>query len=224
MMWKVINKLTPINFKTKPIKHKLLATIRKASYYPAFSDLSFHIGSFILFLFCCTYLEVSEVALLTLILSYWGVLLIPTEAFSETALNYFSSIYSKKNTEIYQKLKTNIIKTSLTVSSVILIVLLLLDYILYDVDVSKLILLFVVSIIVLFSNFNEIFSISLIVKLKNNLFAISKIIYGCIAVVSIITLTFFWKNEVISILISLLFAQIAMYLFLKNKSNEIWKT
>lgn len=223
MMWKVIRKSTPEILNPAPIKQKLLVTMRDASYYPAFSDLSFHIGSFILFLFCSTYFELNEVALLTMVLSYWGVLLVPTEAFSETALNYFSSIYSKKKPDLYQTLKENIIETSLVVSGGILIVLVLLDYILYGIDIDKLILLLIVSIIVFITNFNEIFSISLIVRLKNNLFATSKVIYGCVAVILIVILTFLWRNGAISILLSLLFAQIAMCLFLKTKSNEIWK-
>lgn len=223
IMWYMINYLTPKVLNPITIKNKLLVTIRKASYYPALSDLSFHIGSFFLFLFCSTYFELSEVALLTLVLSYWGVLIVPVEAFSETALNYLSSIYSQKKTEIYQNLKENIIKTSLAVSVFILIILIILDYILYGIDNNKLIYLFIVSIIVLIANFNEIFSISLIVRLKNKLFAISKVIYGGIAVISIIALTFFWRNGAISIFLSLLFAQIATFLFLKNKTNEIWK-
>lgn len=223
MMWIVIRKSTSKIFNLEPIKQKLLVTMREASFYPALSDLSFHIGSFILFLFCSKYFELSEVALLTMILSYWGVLLVPTEAFSETALNYFSSIYSKKRIELYQVLKDNIIKTSLAVSGGILLILVILDYILYGIDIDKLILLVIVLIIVFITNFNEIFSISLIVRLKNNLFATSKAIYGSIAVISIVTLTFFWRNGTISILLSLLFAQIAMYLFLKIKSNKIWK-
>ena len=158
-----------------------------------------------------------------MILSYWGVLLVPTEAFSETALNYFSSIYSKKRIELYQALKDSIIQTSLAVSGGILLILVIMDYILYGIDIDKLILLVIVLIIVFITNFNEIFSISLIVRLKNNLFATSKAIYGSIAVISIVTLTFFWRNGAISILLSLLFAQIAMYLFLKTKSNKIWK-
>ena len=105
----------------------------------------------------------------------------------------------------------------------ILLILVIMDYILYGIDIDKLILLVIVLIIVFITNFNEIFSISLIVRLKNNLFATSKAIYGSIAVISIVTLTFFWRNGAISILLSLLFAQIAMYLFLKTKSNKIWK-
>ena len=223
MMWNVIRKLTSKIFNLEPIKQKLLTTMSEASYYPAISDLSFHLGSFILFLFCSIYFELREVASLTMILSYWGVLLVPTEAFSEIALNYFSSIYSKKRIELYQVLKDNIIKTSLAVSGVILLILVILDYILYGIDIDKLILLTTVLIIVFITNFNEIFSVSLIVRLKNNLFATAKAIYGSIAVISIVTLNFFWRNGVISILLSLLFAQIAMYLFLKTKSNKIWK-
>jgi Na+-driven multidrug efflux pump len=116
ILWQMINYLTPKVSNQIPIKNKLLVTIRKASYYPALSDLSFHIGSFFLFLFCSAYLELSEVTLLTMVLSYWGVLLVPIEAFSETALNYLSYIYSKKKTEMYQNLKENIIKTSVAVS------------------------------------------------------------------------------------------------------------
>lgn len=223
MMWKVIRKSTPKIFNPEPIKQKLLATMREASYYPALSDLSFHIGSFILFLFCSKYFDLSEVALLTMILSYWGVLLVSTEAFSETALNYFSSIYSKNKAELYQALKDNIIKTSLVVSGGILFILVILDYILYGIDIDKLILLTIVLIIVFITNFNDIFSISLIVRLKNNLFFTSKVIYGIITIISTVTLTFVWRNGAISILISLLFAQIVMYLFLKYKSNKIWK-
>jgi len=223
MMWKVIRKLTPKIFNPEPTKQKLLLTIRKASYYPALPELSFHIGSLILFLFCSKYFELSEVALLTMILSYWGVLLVPTEAFSETALNHFSSIYSKKNIELYQVLKDNIIKTSLLVSGGILLILYILDYFLYGIDIDKLVLLMIVSMIVFIANFNEIFSTSLIVRLKNNLFATSKVIYGSTAVISIVTLTFFWSSAAISILLSLLFAQIAMYFFLKTKSNKVWK-
>jgi Na+-driven multidrug efflux pump len=223
MMWKVIRRSSPKIFNTEPIKQKILITMIEASYYPALSDLSFHIGSFILFLFCSKYFELSEVALLTMILSYWGVLLVPTEAFSETALNYFSSIYSKKRFELYKALKDNIIKTSLAVSVGVFLILVILEYILYGIDIDKLLLLTLVLIIVFITNFNDIFSISLIVRLKNNLFATSKAIYGIIAIISIFTVTYLWCYGIISILLSLLFAQIAMYLFLKTQSNKIWK-
>ncbi len=222
LMLQSIKKSTPNISKAEPVKHNLLVVIKKASYYPALSDLSFHIGSFVLFLFCLTYLEVSETALLTMILSYWGVLLVPAEAFSETALNYFSLIYSKKKSSLFQQLRRNIIETSLVVSGAFLVALLLLDSVLYDTDVKKTIILLVVSMIVLIGTFNEILSISLIVRLKNNLFATSKIIYGSVAIILIIILVLMWRNEAISIFLSLLIAQIALYLFLRKKSNQIW--
>src|SRR5690606_38648511 len=133
----------------EPIKFNLLVTIRKASYYPTLSNLSFQIGSFILFLFCSTYLPLSEIGFLTMILSYWGVLFVPAEAFSETALNYFSSIYSKKKTVFFQTLRKNIIETSLTTSTAIFIVLFILDYIFYGNDSNKLLQLSIVSTVVL---------------------------------------------------------------------------
>lgn len=224
LMKHAIKKSTSIIIKNESVKHILLVTIRKLSYYPAFSDLSFHLGSFVLFLFCSSYFELTETALLTLILSYWGVLLVPVESFSETALNYFSSLYSTRQTFLYRKLRHNIILISLTMSGIILIVLLLTDYLLYGSNTNKLILIAVVSNIVLFGTFNEIFSTILLVRLKNGLYASSKVIYGSVSISSMILLTFFWKSGVISILLSLLFAQASLYLFLKNKSNKIWES
>lgn len=206
----------------KPVRYGLLTIIRKASYYPALSDLSFHIGSFILFVFCSTYLDVSEIALLTMILSYWGLLIVPAEAFSETALNYFTRIYSAKKLSLFQQLKKNIIETSLAVSTFFLFVLLILDYLLYEISFKKIVIISIVSVIILIGTFNEILSISLIARLKNNLFATSKIIYGSISIISILVLVLLWKNEATSIFISLLIAQLTIYFYLNKKSTELW--
>ena len=222
LMFRAIRKLTPKFKEKKPLKKQLLRTIRKASYYPALSDFSFHIGSFILFLYCSTYFELDETALMTLFIAYWGVLLVPSEAFSETALNLFSTLHSTKQNASFKKLCHNIVISSLITSSVILVALLFIDSILYESDSYRIILIFITSILVLLGTFNKIYSTSLIVKLKNNLFAISKVIYGSIAIILIISLSLFFENGAIAILISLLIAQLGSFLFLKNKSYRIW--
>lgn len=222
MMLGVIRKCSPVTTYNEPVRISLFRTIRNASVYPAVSELSFHIGTFILFLFCADYFEIGQTALLSLILSYWGVLLVPAEAFSETSLNYFSSIYSKKSLAVFPDLLTNIIETSLLTSFVLLLVVLLADFTLYGYNSNKLLLLFIVLLIVFISTYNEIYSTSLIVRLKNNTFATAKIIYASAAVSVILALVFFWKSEPVSILTALLVAQVITYLFLRNKTSALW--
>ncbi|RZK25872.1 MAG: hypothetical protein EOO43_04395 [Flavobacterium sp.] len=222
MMFYTIRNLNVKIEQNIPIKKIIITTITKSSYYPALSNLSFHIGSFLLFLFCSTYFSLNETAILTLMLSYWGLLLVPAEAFSETSLNLFSLLISRKQNCFFLQLRSNIILTSLYVSVILFTAILFMDIIIYDTTLYKITLIFNIILLVIVGTFNEIFSISLIVKFKNRLFALSKIIYGSIAIIFTVVLTLILENRAIAILLSLLIAQLCTFFFLRRKSTQLW--
>jgi O-antigen/teichoic acid export membrane protein len=184
----------------------------------------YQVGTFALFMYCSSYFVNSQTALLTMFFSYLGILSVSSDAFSETSLNNFSSIYSKKYLSLFPKLSTKIIETSLLTSFVLLILIILLDMFLYGFAAYKLVLFLIVTCIIIFDTYSEIYSIAIIVRLKNDLFATANIIYGIITIIGVLGFTFFWKFEAVSILLCMLVAQIVTYVYLKNKSNSIWTT
>jgi O-antigen/teichoic acid export membrane protein len=222
MFW-YIKKITPPNFKTYPIKDTLFKTLRDATVYPALLDISYYIGTFILFIFCSIYFKHSEIALLTLFFSYIGILSVTSEAFSETSLNHFSSIYAKKNLAIFPKLSTEIIFISLLTTAIIFLGVIVVDLLLYGFVLEKLFLFLIIPALVLFDTYNEIYSIAIIVRLKNDLLASAHFIYGIVCTIAIVFLTFLWRFEAISILLAILIAQIATYIYLKRINGRVWK-
>jgi O-antigen/teichoic acid export membrane protein len=224
LMYRYIRKYIPKVVRVYPIKESLFDTLRIASFYPAIFDMVYQIGTFALFMYCSSYFANSQTALLTMFFSYLGILSVSSDAFSETSLNNFSSIYSKKYLSLFPKLSTKIIETSLLTSFVLLILIILLDMFLYGFEAYKLVLFLIVTCIIIFDTYSEIYSIAIIVRLKNDLFATANIIYGIITIIGVLGFTCFWKFEAVSILLCMLVAQIVTYVYLKNKSNSIWTT
>ena len=86
----------------------LKKTLIYASVYPCLSDIVFHVGSIALYLYCLCYFLDIQTAVFTLFMSYWGVIKVPSQGFSETSINFFSNLYSKKLTSHYDNIKYKI--------------------------------------------------------------------------------------------------------------------
>jgi hypothetical protein len=78
---------------------------------------------------------------------------------------------------------------------------------LYGFEAYKLVLFLIVTCIIIFDTYSEIYSIAIIVRLKNDLFATANIIYGIITIIGVLGFTCFWKFEAVSILLCMLVAQ-----------------
>ena len=206
-----------------PHKSLVFETLAYASVYPSLSDMTFHLGSIALYTYCLCYFLDTETAIFTLFMSYWGVMQVPSQGFSETSINFFSNIYSKKAFSLYNIVKRRILMLSILTSIVFGIVILFIDVLLYEFKTYRLMLLFLIMIIVAFNTFGEITETSLLVRLKNDTFMLAKILYSCLLVLCITVFTLFDCIGVETIFISFLIAQILNCTYLRVKDSSIWR-
>lgn len=209
--------------KEMPHKSLVFETLAYAAVYPSFSDIGFHIGSIALYTYCLCYFLDAETAIFTLFMSYWGVMQVPSQGFSETSINYFSNIYSKKMFSLYNIVKKRILMLSILTSVVFGIAILLIDVFLYEYSAYRLMLLILIMIIVVFNTFGEITETSLLVRLKNNTFMSAKILYAALLVSCIVAFTLYDCIGVETIFISFLIAQILNCAYLRMTDNSIWR-
>lgn len=206
-----------------PHKSLVFETLAYASVYPSLSDMAFHLGSIALYSYCLCYFLDTETAIFTLFMSYWGVMQVPSQGFSETSINFFSNIYSKKVFSLYNIVKRRILMLSILTSIVFGIVILFIDVFLYEFTIYRLMLLILIMIIVGFNTFGEITETSLLVRLKNDSFMSAKVIYAVLLVLCITAFTLFDCIGVETIFISFLIAQILNCVYLRRKDNSIWR-
>ena len=197
-------------------------TLIYASVYPCLSDIVFHVGSIALYLYCLFYFLDIQTAVFTLFMSYWGVIKVPSQGFSETSINFFSNLYSKKLTSHYDNIKYKIIKLSFFTSCIFGLAIVFVDTILYGTNSYHLLLLILILVITGLSTYSEIIETSLLVRLKNDSFIFSKILYASILIISIIVFTITNHIGVLSVYVCFLIAQSFNCLYLKIKDNRTW--
>ena len=225
MVYKVSLIYSKNRVENKEIPHKSIVfeTLVYASVYPSLSDIGFHIGSIALYTYCLYYFLDTETAILTLFMSYWGVVQVPSQGFSETSINFFSDIYSKKQFSLYNIVKKRILKLSILTSVVFGVAILFIDILLYEFTTYRFMLLLLIMIIVAFNTFGEITETSLLVRLKNDSFMSAKILYASLLVLSFGAFTLFDCISIETVFVSFLIAQILNCAYLSMKDNSLWR-
>lgn len=209
-----------------PIRHdRLLSRIFSyASVYPAISEIGFHVGSLVLFLFCSYFFPQNQVALLTLIFSYWGLIQVPVDALQEITLNYFAEIYSKRQSAKFLSYSQMLIRFSRICCVMLFIIIAVSDIILENWSIYKCIGLCIVFVISLLACGTEVFNTSLIVRLKNDSYMIGKLLFGAISCMLIIIGRFVIGIEnILAILIPFLFAQLVENVYSSYRAYKLWR-
>lgn len=220
----VLMRYAPVKFDVSIRHNRLLSRIFSyASVYPAISEIGFHAGSLVLFLFCSYFFPQNQVALLTLIFSYWGLIQVPVDALQEITLNYFAEIYSKRQSGKFSSYSQMLIRFSRICCIMLFIIIAVSDLVLEGWSVYKCLGLCVVFVISLFACGTEVFNTSLIVRLKNDSYIISKLIFGVISCMLIIIGRFAIGIEnVLAILIPFLLAQLAENAYSSYRARKAW--
>lgn len=193
-----------------------------ASVYPCVTDIGFHVGSLALYSYCLFYFQDSETAMFTLFMSYWGMLQVPSQGFSETAINIFSDIYTRKLINIYDRVKKRIVSLSILSSLVFLLIILILDISLYETSIQRLSSFAILFGIISLNTFSEITETSLLVRLKNDSFIVSKIVYAAILISCIVAFTITNHIGLSYMFICFMVAQLINSLYLGVKDHKIW--
>jgi hypothetical protein len=222
LMHSAIQKMKPsVEVKLSKRPGKLFNLLHRVALYPAFSEFLFHLGSFALFVFCAHFFTDNEIAHITLLLAYWGVMMVPVETFSETGLNFFARIFAGKVTNGYFSLKTKIFQTACFVAIALFIMVCIMDIVLVNNENSDLIELVLLLVIVLISAHNQLILTAMLTKLKTTLFGLTKVIYGTTVIICLCLLVFFWKAHATSVFLSFLVGQFVIMLFLLQKEKSI---
>jgi len=217
-----IQKMKPtvsVNLSNRP--RKLFNLLHRVAIYPAFSEFLFHAGSFALFVFCAHFFNENEIAQITLLLAYWGVMMVPVETFSETGLNFFARLFASKATIHYLPLKRKIFQTACLVAFFLFIVVCTMDFVLVRNEKSDLIELLLLLVIVLISAHNQLILTAMLTKLKTALFGLTKAIYGATVITFLCLFVFYWKADATSVFLSFLIGQFVIMLFLQVKEKSI---
>lgn len=208
--------------KTKHSK-RILKIITESSIYLCGSDLVFNCGSILLYIFCLYNFPNNMTAVFTLLMAYWGVIQVPAESFSETALNLFSYIHVNKYKNNYYKVKSNILTLASLLILLFGIFLLIFDYIAYDHSIVELIAILVIMFLSLLNLRIEIISVGLFVRLKTDSYLFSKLIYGVSVVILISFFYLFTNIHYIHIFVSFLISMLISLTYLRVKERNVWK-
>lgn len=222
MIWRE-NK-TSFFFKKKVThKGKIVLVLTGSAFYPCITDLMFHIGSLCLYLYCLTFFKDNDTATFTLLMSYWGVIQVPAQSFSETSLNVFSYIHSSNRNKQYKQLRTIIIKLSVIISLLFGISISLFDAILYDYDGMKFLSILLIVILSILNTPKEIISVTLISRLKTDYYLIAHFIYGSFAVLFIVAFSFLFGEHYINVIIAFLLSIAISNVYLVRQERKIWE-
>ena len=225
IMWIYIRKRYHHRENGTKIRHqKLLSrTFSLASIYPALSEIGFHIGSLVLFIFCTYFFPQNQVALLSLIFSYWGLMQVPVDGLQEISLNYFAKLYSNREMKSFLSYSRQLIRFARGCCIILFVIVITSDLLFEDwsnIKFQGIILVFLIS---LFACGTEIFNTSLIVRLKNDSYMIGKLIFAILATGLVLIGRFLLHVEtILSILCPFLLAQIAENVYCSIRAKTVW--
>lgn len=220
-IWRIYNQNNDNDFDCRH-QSSILKILVYSSVYPCLSAICFHLGSLALYTYCLCYFLDRETALFTLFMSYWGILQVPSQGFSETSINFFSNIYSEKLFNIYNRIKKRFLSLSLLTCIFLTFIIFMLDICLYGLDAHRLFVFAILISIVGLHTFAEITEASLLVRLKINSFILSKILYATILILGILLMTITNNIGIIGIFICFLFAQLFNCAYLHIIDLRIW--
>lgn len=212
-------RFTDICFKSR----RLYQVLHRVAIYPGLSIMGFHLGSSLLLLYLSYCCADHQVAYLTQILAYWNMLIAPVNGIADAANNGFSGIYSKRQFLQFPQLKKMYFQVAIAVSSVIFILLVIVNLWVIETEIHQFSMLAVVGMMSLLGMLNKLDFVALLVRLHNTSFAVVKLSFAAAVLLSVLAVEFFFNLEVIVLLLFILLAQLILTHWLTDRVRQVWQ-
>lgn len=213
------NFLSPRIFKS----YRLYQVIHRAAVYPGFYLLMFHLGSSLLFVYLSWCCAERQVALLTLILGFWSVLIAPVNGMADAANNDFAGIYSRNKMTAFKSMRKQYLQVALMISSVIYAGIVVFNFT-FAKDLSlEWHAMALVGVLAILAAVNKFDFAALLVRLKNNSYALIKLVFGLAVILAVFSFDRFFNLEISLLLLMLLIAQLLITHFLHQLVGKHWK-
>lgn len=203
--------------------YRIYRVIHRAAIYPGFSLLLFHLGSSLLFVYLSWCCADRQVASLTLILGFWSVLIAPVNGMADAANNDFAGIYSRNKMTAFKLIRKQYLQVALIISSVIYVGIAVFNFAFASEHNLEWHSMALVGILVILTAVNKFDFAALLVRLKNNSFALIKLVFGLSVIAAVVSFERFFNLEISLLLLMLLIAQVLITHFLHQLVGRLWK-
>jgi hypothetical protein len=188
----------------------ILKIIQKASFFPGLSNVVYQIAVLFFFVYFSDCCQTSELALLTILLSFWTVVMSPVNGICETAVNGFSSLHTRGAEYQAQLLKTRIFEVALITSAIVAAIFILGSSYFTDEMYGQWSILILMALTAMLAIRNRIGFVAMVVKLRIRKFIGLKLLYvgtftGAIAIAAMIS-----EPRALSILAAIILAHLAV--------------
>lgn len=202
--------------------YRIYKVIHRAAVYPGLSLTAFHLGTSVLFVYLSWCCAEQQVAALTLILGFWGVLIAPVNGMADAANNDFSNIYARNKMAVFSVLRFRYLQIAALMGAVVFILLLGLNAVIGSGQQMDWSVLGVVGLLALLTIINKFDFVALLSRLHNNSFAGIKLFFGVAVAISVISFDLFFDLEIILLLIAVLSAQLVVTRWLNLRVKSVW--
>lgn len=192
-----------------PLK-RIAVILGKASFFPGLSNAVFQvtvIAFFVYFSDCC---EQAEVAMLSVLFSFWTVMMSPVNGICETAINGFSDFHARKLNGQSRILKKKLFEVALAVSSVVAVIMTLGGGFLPDGIYFDWPLLIILALLMMLAIRNRIGFAAIVVRLNIWRFLELKLLFIIAIIGSLVMLFLFFDPNTYVILFSILIGQVVL--------------
>lgn len=204
--------------------YRIYKVIHKAAVYPGLSLSAFHLGTTFLFVYLSWCCAEQQVAALTLILGFWGILIAPVNGMADAANNDFSDIYAQNEVAAFSVMRNRYFQVAVWVSAIVFVSLLVVNTALRADQRIDWSVLGVVGLMAVLTIVNKFDFIALLTRLRNNSFAGIKLFFGGAVVISVISFDLFFNLEILLLLIAVLSAQLVVTRWLNLRVRSVWLT
>jgi Na+-driven multidrug efflux pump len=189
---------------------KIVRIIRRASFFPGLSNVVFQIAVLFFFVYFSDCCETSEVALLTVLLSFWTVVMSPVNGICETAVNAFSQLHTQGSNSQTRLLKSSVFQVAVFSSALVATGLLFGSQYFASEIYGRWSLLILVSLTAMLAIRNRIGFVAMVVRLHIRKFVGLKLLYlatftGAIGIASIIS-----EPKAMSVLAAIILAHLTV--------------
>lgn len=200
-------------FKQKEVlrQRKMIASIiRRSSIFPGLSNAAFQLATlsfFVYFSDCCAE---DEVATMSVLFSFWTVLMSPVNGICESAINGFSGLHASGVNLQERIMKLRIFHVAIAVSALIAVILLFGGELIPKNAMLDWPLMLVFALLLMMAIRNRIGFVAMIVKLRIAVFLRLKLTFIVVAALCFVLFLQWFEAEVLIILLSLLAAQLVV--------------
>lgn len=206
-----------------PFKHRILEKVlRRAAITPAVSMMSFHLATFTLFLYlawCCAH---TEVATLTLAMSYYALLIAPVNGISAAAANGFSLLHTTNRTALFPRFRKRVRASSFAAVVAVFLLFTAVQMAGFHTGGFSAQIMGFVGLLALVGMCNKLDFVALLVRLKLRLYLRFQFFYALFVATGFIVVQLFFPMRIMGLLLVVMLAQTGMALVMRRQVLAVW--